>query len=193
MQLDLLYKGLPSAKADTRKVGVQIHSNAISFIQHEGRSGGEGASYTSPPSASLRPLPRVTAPPGDEGEKIWGNKGEVLVGDAPPHPSGPHHEGLSAQRWGAGGSPLPGSILFPTSRSFPGQKPKCGDFLLAGDAGQSCKQSTETLWFNAVWAAAVPPPPPPRHPALPPRWALPHPPLHRFHTKRISVRNNNNN
>ena len=53
MQLDLLYKGLPSAKADTRKVGVQIHSNAISFIQHEGRSGGEGASYTSPPSASL--------------------------------------------------------------------------------------------------------------------------------------------
>lgn len=34
MQLDLLYKGLPSAKADTRKFRVQIHSNAISFIQH---------------------------------------------------------------------------------------------------------------------------------------------------------------
>lgn len=162
MQLDLLYKGLPSAKADTRKVGVQIHSNAISFIQHEGCGGGEGASYMSPPATSLRPLPRVTAPPGNEGEKIWGHKGEVLVGDAPPHPPplGLHREGLSAQRWGAGGPHCPAPSRSPPPTAFPGQKPKRGGFLLGGDAGQSCKQSTETLWFNAVWAAAVPPPPP---------------------------------
>lgn len=61
MQLDLLYKGLPSANADTRKFRVQIHSNAISFIQHEGcgSEGGGGRErvtlYTSSLPSTLRP------------------------------------------------------------------------------------------------------------------------------------------
>lgn len=88
MQLDLLYKGLPSAKADTRKFGVQIHSNAISFIQHEGGGGGRGRGlYTRPPPSASPPAPALGTPPAPSvgspshlaprrrmGAKKWGRK-----------------------------------------------------------------------------------------------------------------------
>lgn len=143
-----------------------------------------------PPSG---PSPGSPPHPATRGKKYGEIKEKCWWAMLPPTPRGRTMRGSQPSAGVQGGPHCPAPSCSPPPAAFPGQKPKCGDFLLAGDAGQSCKQSTETLWFNAVWAAAVPPPPPPRHPALPPRWALPHPPLHRFHTKRISVRNNNNN
>ena len=143
-----------------------------------------------PPSG---PSPGSPPHPATRGKKYGEIKEKCWWAMLPPTPRGRTMRGSQPSAGVQGGPHCPAPSCSPPPAAFPGQKPKCGDFLLAGDAGQSCKQSTETLWFNAVWAAAVTPPPPTRHPALPPRWALPHPPLHRFHTKRISVRNNNNN
>lgn len=105
MQLDLLYKGLPSANADTRKFRVQIHSNAISFIQHEGcgSEGGGGRErvtlYTSSLPSTLRPpwtfvqLPSITFPPrakedgkknrGEKRKRLWQGWCAPRDGDAP--------------------------------------------------------------------------------------------------------------
>lgn len=202
MQLDLLYKGLPSAKADTRKFGVQIHSNAISFIQHEGGGGGRGRGlYTRPPPSASPPAPALGAPPAPSvgspshpaprrrmGAKKMGEKkekeaaGTVLPSptrgeqrrDPPsPRPLAPPglHQARPRARQGVSlglrGSPNP--RFWPRSppcTTFPGQKPRFGAF---SGAGRACKQSKETLWFNAVGA------PLPAAPQPLPLGSLPHP------------------
>lgn len=157
MQLDLLYKGLPSAKADTRKFRVQIHSNAISFIQHEGcgSEGGGGRErvtlYTSSLPSTLRPprtsshLPSVTFPPSakeDGKKKIKGKKGKGCgrAGASPEQPGdgdapnpGTHlgsPQGHRGQLRRAEGPRAPGSGLSLPSPTLPGQKPRSREILL---------------------------------------------------------------
>lgn len=70
MQLDLLYKGLPSAHADTRSSEYKYTARRFSFIQHgqggrRGTEGGTGSLFTHPPSPPPpRTSPGITFPPG---------------------------------------------------------------------------------------------------------------------------------
>ena len=132
MQLDLLYKGLPSAKADTRKFRVQIHSNAISFTQHEGRGGQGGGGrkghfpHILPPLHPPAPsdLPSITFPPFQDGKtnqkggkkkrkRLW--QGWGVPGRARQHPpSQPQHPPGSP--WGSSGEqkvPKPPALACP--------------------------------------------------------------------------------
>lgn len=108
-----------------------------------------------PPSG---PSPGSPPHPATRGKKYGEIKEKCWWAMLPPTPRGCTMRGSQPSAGVQGGPHCPAPSCSPPPAAFPGQKPKCGDFLLAGDAGQSCKQSTETLWFNAVWAAAVPPP-----------------------------------
>lgn len=113
------------------------------------------------PSPGSPPHPATGKKYGEIKEKCWWAM-------LPPTPRGRTMRGSQPSAGVQGGPHCPAPSCSPPPAAFPGQKPKCGDFLLAGDAGQSCKQSTETLWFNAVWAAAVPPPTSPQAPSAAP-------------------------
>lgn len=145
MQLDLLYKGLPSAKADTRKFRVQIHSDAISFTQREGAAGGR-VGYPRPPARRPRPSspPSVTFPPGagEDGERgkkkerkrLW--PGWSVPGAARGVPA------LAPSGDTAGGSPNPGSGPALLSPALPGQT------ATERGAGRACKQSKTPLVYR---------------------------------------------
>ena len=130
MQLDLLYKGLPSAKADTRKFRVQIHSNAISFTQHEGRGGQGGGGrkghfpHILPPLHPPAPsdLPSITFPPFQDGktnQKGGKKKGKGCgkVGASPEEPGSTPPRSPSTHLGPPGAAP--GSRRSPSPQVWP--------------------------------------------------------------------------
>lgn len=170
MQLDLLYKGLPSAKADTRKFRVQIHSDAISFTQREGGSGRKGQFTPVLLPAAPRPSSpaSVTFPPGagEDGER--GKKKERkrlwLGWSVPGAAQGPGCPSPGTHRGHRAGVPKPRLQPGPPVPSAPGTNRR-GSVRLGGRVNKA-----KPLWFIAGSAAALPSPPLPPA-ALP----VPHP------------------
>lgn len=173
MQLDLLYKGLPSAKADTRKFRVQIHSDAISFTQREGGGGRKGPFIHVPPPAALGPRPtsqRHLPARRRRGWKKEGNergkgKGCGRAGASPEQP-GDRDAPAPAAPGPPRRVPKPPAPACPScpqrSQDKPGRSARLGRRV----------NKAKPLWFIAGSAAAFPSPPlPPVLPVLP----APHP------------------